>query len=247
MPRGNRHRLAGYVWHITERCHRRKFLLKFARDRRNWIGWLYEARKRFGLSVLNYQVTSNHVHLLVRDRGSGEVERSMQLIAGCTGRAYNRRKRRRGAFWEDCYHTTAVDTDEYLARCLVYIDLNMVRAGVVDHPRDWMESGYREIQSPPGRYRIIDRAALCELIGVAEERLAVVQNEWIESTLARGHLERISGAKQWPSVAGASWREYSRSWGREPATGASTMSTASPSCATATSAIRLVSGAKSQR
>jgi putative transposase len=47
MPRGNRHRLAGYVWHITERCHRRQFLLKFARDRRNWIRWLYEARKRF--------------------------------------------------------------------------------------------------------------------------------------------------------------------------------------------------------
>jgi len=122
--------------------------MKFARDRRTWTHWLYEARRRFALCVLNYQVTSNHVHLLVQDRGVDAIARSMQLIAGCTGQAYNRRKRRRGAFWEDCYHATAVDTESYLARCLTYIDLNMVRAGVVEHPCDWPEAGYGEIQAP---------------------------------------------------------------------------------------------------
>jgi len=60
MPRANRHRIDGQIWHITERCHRKQFLLKFARDRRAWVGWLYQARKRFGLCVLDYQVTSNH-------------------------------------------------------------------------------------------------------------------------------------------------------------------------------------------
>jgi hypothetical protein len=39
------------------------------------------------------------VHLLVRDRGGGEIAQSMQLIASATGQAYNRRKRRRGAFY----------------------------------------------------------------------------------------------------------------------------------------------------
>jgi putative transposase len=145
------------------------------------------------------------VHLLVRDRGTGEIERSMQLIASCTGQAYNRRKDRRGAFWEDCYHATAVDTDEYLARCLVYIDLNMVRAGVVRHPREWRECGYHEIQNPYERYRIIDRHALCDLIGVADERLAVVQNDWIESTLARGDLER---QEQWSEAVAVGRRAF---------------------------------------
>ena len=40
MPRANRHRVAGQVWHLTERCHRKQLLLKFARDRRAWVGWL---------------------------------------------------------------------------------------------------------------------------------------------------------------------------------------------------------------
>ena len=39
------------------------------RDRRRYLHWVFEARKRLGLSVLNYTVTSNHIHLLVNDTG----------------------------------------------------------------------------------------------------------------------------------------------------------------------------------
>ena len=128
MPRANRYFLPGHVWHITHRCHQKNFLLKFARDRRGYLRWVFEAKNRFGLSVLDYMVTCNHVHLLIKDTGPNVIARSMQLIAGRTGQEYNERKRRHGAFWEDRYHATAIETDEHLNRCLVYIDLNMVRA-----------------------------------------------------------------------------------------------------------------------
>jgi REP element-mobilizing transposase RayT len=52
MARAHRHYLPGMIWHLTHRCHERKFLLKFACDRQAWIGWLFEARQRFGLSFL---------------------------------------------------------------------------------------------------------------------------------------------------------------------------------------------------
>ena len=86
MPRANRYLLPGHVWHITHRCHKQEFLLKFAKDRQRWRHWLFEAKKRYGLSVLNYIVTSNHIHLLVRDCGRGEIAKSIQLIAGRTHR-----------------------------------------------------------------------------------------------------------------------------------------------------------------
>ena len=85
MPRANRYRLAGHVGHLTERCHRQQFLLKFARDRQAWINGLYQARQRDALNVLNYQVTSNHMHRLVLGRGEGAIAHSMQLIAGGVG------------------------------------------------------------------------------------------------------------------------------------------------------------------
>ena len=70
MPRAHRYFLPHHVWHLTHRCHQRDFLLKFARDHRRWRQWLFEAKKRFRLCVLNYVVTSNHIHLLVRDQGA---------------------------------------------------------------------------------------------------------------------------------------------------------------------------------
>jgi len=48
MARAKRHFLPGHVWHITHRCHKKEFLLKFARDRRGWLQWLFEAKKRYG-------------------------------------------------------------------------------------------------------------------------------------------------------------------------------------------------------
>lgn len=184
MPRANRHFLPGYVWHITHRCHRREFLLKFARDRRRWLFWLFEAKRRYGLCVLNYVVTSNHIHLLVQDRGRGEIAQSLQLVAGRTAQEYNRRKDRLGAYWQDRYHATAVDTEGYLARCLVYIDLNMVRAGVVRHPAEWETGGFREIQAPPKRYRIIDQDALLRLFGFKEwPTLQKLHAQWVEDAI----------------------------------------------------------------
>ena len=88
MPRANRHFLSGHVWHITHRCHQREFLLKFAHDRQCYLRWLFEAKKRFGLCVLNYIVTSNHVHLLVKDTGTEIIPQSMQLVAGRAAQAF---------------------------------------------------------------------------------------------------------------------------------------------------------------
>jgi len=163
MTRANRVYVPGHIWHITHRCHQRQFLLSHREDRRRWIYWMYQARRRYGVCVLNYIVTRNHIHLLVRDRGEGEIASSMQLVAGRTAQAYNERKGRGGAFWQDRYHATAVESDGHLIRCMSYIDLNMVRAGAAAHPGDWIEGGYSEIQRAKSRFRIIDIEALCRL------------------------------------------------------------------------------------
>jgi REP-associated tyrosine transposase len=53
-------------------------------DCRRYLHWVFEAKKRFGLSVLNHMVTSNHVHLLVKDTGPNVIAESMQFNAGRT-------------------------------------------------------------------------------------------------------------------------------------------------------------------
>jgi len=191
MPRANRHHIPGQIWHITHRCHQREFLFKFAKDRKRWLQWLFEAKKRYGLSILNYIVTSNHIHLLVVDDESDAISKSLQLIAGRSAQEFNQRKNRKGAYWEDRYHATAIERGEHLLRCLVYIDMNMVRAGVVSHPSKWIHSGYHEIQTPPLRYALIDRSKLVELSGAAsDEQLKSMHHEWVESAIQENQRKR---------------------------------------------------------
>jgi putative transposase len=83
MARAKRHYIPGQIWHIIHRCHKSEFLLKFGKDRKRWLQWLYEAKEHYGLVVLNYAVTSNHIHLLVLGGDKRDViPNSIKLIAG---------------------------------------------------------------------------------------------------------------------------------------------------------------------
>jgi putative transposase len=192
MARAKRHYIPGQIWHITHRCHKRELLLKFAKDRRRWLQWLYEAKKRYGLVILNYAVTSNHIHLLVVGEEDRDViPNSIKLIAGRTGQEYNQRKSRKGAFWEDRYHATAIEKGDHLFRCLVYIDLNMVRAGVVEHPSNWSFCGYNEIQEPKRKNVLINYERLKELFGFdSYDEVRTYHERLVEDSLGNGNNRR---------------------------------------------------------
>ena len=192
MARAKRHYVPGQIWHITHRCHKGEFLLKFARDRHRWLQWLFEAKKRYGLVILDYAVTSNHIHLLVvDDKDRDVIPNSIKLIAGRTGQEFNQRKNRKGAFWEDRYHATAIEDGDHLLQCLVYIDLNMVRAGVVRHPSEWPHCGYNEIQQPKRKNILINYQRIRKLLGFdTYDRMQIAHKKWVEGRLKNGDNSR---------------------------------------------------------
>jgi hypothetical protein len=95
---------------------------------------------------------------------------------------------------EDRYHATAVESGDHLLQCLVYIDLNMVRAGVVKHPSGWAFSGYNEIQKPRQRYALIDDARLMNLVGIEPyDLLKDSHRRWVDaSVVSSGDNTRVS-------------------------------------------------------
>ena len=199
MPRANRNFVPGLVWHVTHRCHKKEFLLKFRRDKMLWIRWMHEAKRRFGLIILNFMITSNHIHLIATamagraEAASRPISLAMQLAHSRVAQLYNLRKDRRGAFWEDRFHATAIETGAQLARCLTYVDMNMVRAGVAAHPRDWEFCGYREMAQPDRRprLRLVDADVLVELIGARDPgSLSRMRDEWIEQAIRKERYER---------------------------------------------------------
>jgi putative transposase len=118
-------------------------------------------------------------------------------VAGRTGQEYNQRKDRKGAFWEDRYHATAIESGEHLLRCIVYIDLNMVRAGIVDHPSQWPFCGYNEIQEPRRKNVLINHEKLRELAGAEfYDLLKRYHQGWVEKYLGNGNNIRFESPQR---------------------------------------------------
>lgn len=209
MPRANRHFIPGYIWHITHRCHNKQFLLQYEKDRISWIGWIRKAQKRYDLCVLNYMATSNHIHLLVLDKNSpSTIASSMQLIQGKMAQAYNFRKRRNGSFWSDRYHATAVESGAHFLKCLIYIDLNMYRTGIINHPQEWLTCGYHELIGQKKRYRIINIKELISLSGCSSHAdFIVLYKSMITNALKNEEMDRID---YWSNSIAVGSREYIR-------------------------------------
>lgn len=177
-----RPRIENCCVHVTHRCQERRFLLGTDIDRKQYVRRLREASQRFpAVRVLDYVVTSNHVHLLVWVPRLPDLSAMMAWLAGTFAGDRNRRTGREGALWRGRFHPTLVETGSHLSRCLFYLDMNMVRAGVVAHPRDWEFGGYQELSGTRQRYRIIDQRRLFACLAMPD---AATFRPWHEATLA---------------------------------------------------------------
>jgi putative transposase len=165
MPRANRYYLPGNTYHLTHRCHNRQFLLRFAVDRDAYRRILWETKPRDLVRVLSYSLTCNHVHLLALAEDDRGISTWMQRAEGEFAQWYNRRKGRCGAFWQDRYHATQIEGPQHSERCMTYIELNMVRAGVVSHPRQWRWCSYQEWMGVRKRYCLVDIERALEFFG----------------------------------------------------------------------------------
>ncbi|MFO7979675.1 MAG: transposase [Candidatus Aminicenantes bacterium] len=193
MARAHRHYLPGCIWHITQRCHKKEFLFKFKHYKKRWLYWMYKAKQQFQISILDYIVTSNHIHLIaLSDAKENDIARTMHLVSGRTAWEFNHNRNRKGAFWEDRYHATAVETDDHLIRCMVYIDMNMVRARVVEHPVEWPYCGYQELIGKKQRYTLINKERLLQIIQIKERSFKEIYNEWISEYLEQKNFRRES-------------------------------------------------------
>ncbi len=191
MPRSNRYILPGYLYHVTHRCHDRRLLLKFGVDRTEYRKRLREALRQYRISLFAYCITSNHTHLLLACRIPDDISCLMQKLEGEFAQYYNLKRSRRGAFWEDRFHSTMIGEGTYFLNCMVYIHLNMVRAGVVNHPGEWAWCGHDELIGKRTRYRLVDRVGLTDLLGPGlRDGFEEAYRDQIEQAIASRKLQR---------------------------------------------------------
>ena len=143
MPRLPRVIIPGVPLHIVQRGHNRSAVFVEPRDYCHYRELLFETSRRFACAVHAYVLMTNHVHLLVTpsdERGPG---RMMQTIGRKFVRRINARLGRSGSLWEGRYKSMTITSDRYFLTCSRYVELNPVRARLVELPRHYEWSSYR--------------------------------------------------------------------------------------------------------
>ncbi len=86
---------------------------------------------------------TNHIHLLVTPASEDSISRTIQYM----GRHYvsyiNKKYHRSGTMWEGRFKASAVGGTRYLMACYRYIEMNPVRAAMVQAPEEYEWSSYR--------------------------------------------------------------------------------------------------------
>ena len=86
---------------------------------------------------------TNHVHFLISPRDAAALPKTMQMMGRYYVQYFNFRYRRSGTLFEGRYRATLIDTQDYLLTCMRYIEMNPVRANMVENPAAYAWSSYR--------------------------------------------------------------------------------------------------------
>ena len=111
-------------------------------NRHFYLKCLAKFAARRGCAIHAYVLMSNHVHLLVTPAANGAVAALLQDLGRTYVRILNTVHGRTGTLWEGRFKSSLVDSENYLLTCHRYIELNPVRAGIVNHPAEYPWSSH---------------------------------------------------------------------------------------------------------
>ncbi len=142
MPRASRSNLPGVPQHVVQRGNNRQACFFKDSDCILYLKFLLEACQKHSCRLHAYVLMTNHTHLLITPDDGNGVSHLMMDVGRRYVRSVNDRYRRTGTLWEGRFKSSVVDSARYCITCYRYIEMNPVRAKLVQQPQDYAWSSF---------------------------------------------------------------------------------------------------------
>ena len=151
---------AGVPQHIIHRGNNRQACFGSDADMKAYLHWLQEYSVKKDVAIHAWVLMTNHIHLLCTPKQDNASSQMMQSIGRMYVRYYNYTYQRSGTLWEGRFKSSLVQSEQYLLELYRYIELNPVRAGMVQGPGEYSWSSYginalgksSKLQTPHSEY-----------------------------------------------------------------------------------------------
>ena len=143
MPRAARIVLAGVPHHVVLRGNNRRRLFSYPKDYRYFLWLMNESQPACDVAVHGLCLMQNHVHLLLTPPGKSGLASFIKRTAQRYAQVRNKRYSTTGKLFEQRYYAKPIQSEAHLAIATAYVDLNPVRAGLVEDPASYEWSTFR--------------------------------------------------------------------------------------------------------
>jgi putative transposase len=162
--------IPGLSVHVMHRGHNRMSVFPEATDCEHFLALLEAAADRHQVQVHCYSLMMNHYHLVATPAAAAAMPRTMQQLGHRYVRYFNRKYQRSGTLWGGRYRAILIADERYWLTCLRYVELNPVRAELVQAPELYRWSSYRTHAFGERSRWLVDHEVYRRLGSTAEER-----------------------------------------------------------------------------
>jgi putative transposase len=190
MPRRPRLELPDVPLHVTQRGINKGAIFLDADDRYHSRGLLRRAFRDHGIALHAFVLMDNHFHLLLTPGAVGTLSRATGWVGQSDVQAFNLRHKRCGALWQGRFKSCLVQSERYLLTVMRYIELNPVRAAMVDAPEDYRWSSVHT-HLAHARDPIITPHPLYLAMGQNPTERAHAYGRWLDAASAPDDLQHL--------------------------------------------------------
>jgi putative transposase len=142
MSRLTRVAPVGIPQHIIQRGNNKQVCFGSDDDMAAYMNWLIIYSREFQVDVHAWVLMPNHVHLLATPYSEKGISKMLQSLGRCYVRFFNDTYDRSGTLWEGRFRAGLVQSELYMLELYRYIELNPVRAAMVNDPSEYKWSSY---------------------------------------------------------------------------------------------------------
>ncbi len=193
MARLPRYFVKGQPQHIIQRGNNRELIFVHDDDYKFYLECLLSAINKNKLSVYAYVLMTNHVHILASPETETSISKTFQSVGRRYVQYFNYTYKRTGTLWEGRYKATVIDSDQYLLTCMRYIELNPVRAGMVEQPSEYPWSSYAA-NAEGKKNKLIKLHKVFRQMGTSEEKRQSAYRQLFQLAIGKSDIDALREA-----------------------------------------------------
>lgn len=150
MPRISRDTFSSGFFHIMIQGLNKEYIFKENHDKNKYLYLMKRYYSEYKIKMISYCIMNNHAHFIIYSNDIMEISNYMHKINTIYAMNYNRINKRVGYLFRDRYKSQYIYNKEYLLKCIKYIHMNPVKAGLVDKEQDYIYSSYNDFKHKKG-------------------------------------------------------------------------------------------------